>query len=111
MAKVLRRPHMLQRTVGSLATSPRPATDFPMFPPRPNKATGDISSIFPSLSGIKAAPLDQSFADLKREIVADHGPALQASWDRLLPELQTELAAVARAGPSVRTPSRPAVPR
>lgn len=52
------------------------------------KPTGDISSVFPSLSGQTAKPLPPRFATLKSRLRAGHEDALQASWFRLLAELR-----------------------
>ena len=56
-----------------------------------SKPTGDISSVFPSLSGQTAKSLPPRFADLKARLKAGHEDALQASWYRLLAELRKEI--------------------
>lgn len=55
------------------------------------ESAGDISSIFASLSGKKAAPLPSRFADLKRKIVSGKEAQLQESYDRLIPALRADL--------------------
>ena len=54
------------------------------------KPTGDISSVFPSLSGTPPPSLPPRFATLKTRLTAGHGDALQASWRELLSVLKTE---------------------
>jgi len=70
-------------------------------PPIHEKPIGDISSVFPSLSGNTPPPLPQRFAELKQQIVAGHEAAVQASWDRLLPQLATEVNTIRQHGSSV----------
>ncbi|KAF8247993.1 DUF1479-domain-containing protein, partial [Wilcoxina mikolae CBS 423.85] len=73
-------------------------------PPPPHlheKPIGDISSIFPSLSGSTPPPLPQRFADLKQQIIAGNEAALQASWDRLLPQLAEEINTIRQHGSSI----------
>ncbi|KAL7275504.1 hypothetical protein RUND412_001562 [Rhizina undulata] len=65
------------------------------------KAVGDISSVFPSLSGIETKPLPERFADLKRRIVSGRERELQASWDRLIEGLEWEIEEVRRRGSEV----------
>ncbi|KAF8540593.1 hypothetical protein BDD12DRAFT_832808 [Trichophaea hybrida] len=65
------------------------------------KPIGDISSIFPSLSGSTPPPLPQRFADLKQQIIAGNETALQASWDRLLPQLAEEINTIRQHGSSI----------
>ncbi len=64
---------------------------------------GDISSIFPSLSGKKAGTLPQRFADLKLYYLEQNQNAIQKSWARLLPSLYEEVEMVKSKGSSVRT--------
>src|SRR5271154_4809667 len=61
----------------------RPACNgIPTPPPRERipKAEGDISSVFASLAGDKTEALPARFAELKREIIGEHGHAILASW-------------------------------
>ena len=67
------------------------------------KAVGDISSVFPSLSGKKPDPLPERFSQLKRYIAAGNEQALRASWVRLLNSLRSEVAEVRRKGSEVGT--------
>lgn len=86
-------------TMTSMPPSPSPAPA-----PKPKaKAKGDISSIFPSLSSKTAPPpLPPRFAAIKAALLKHSTPAqLQASWDRLLVELETEIAIIAAKGPAV----------
>lgn len=66
-----------------------------------SKPTGDISSVFPSLSGQTAKPLPPRFADLKARLKAGHEDALQASWYRLLAELRKEIEEVKTLGSAI----------
>lgn len=45
---------------------------------------GDISSVFPSLSGKASKPLPPRFADIKRNILAGNERGIERSWARLL---------------------------
>lgn len=54
------------------------------------KPSGDISSIFPSLSGVQSAPLPPRFADVKSRLINGHEDAIRESWVRLLSDLQKE---------------------
>ena len=55
------------------------------------KAAGDISSVFPSLSGIDNPPLPPRFADLKRRLKHGHEDRVRDSWHRLLADLREEV--------------------
>ena len=57
---------------------------------RTSKPAGDISSVFPSLSGAISAPLPPRFADLKRRLIQGHEDQLRDSWQRLLAKLREE---------------------
>jgi Protein of unknown function (DUF1479) len=65
------------------------------------RAAGDISSVFPSLSGKKADVLPQRFADLKSQYLDKNRDAIQESWVRLLPSLHREVEKVKTEGSSV----------
>ena len=65
------------------------------------KKEGDISSVFASLSGGKTEPLPPRFADLKREIVGEHGDAILQSWKRLLPVVEEKVREANERGPSI----------
>ena len=65
------------------------------------KKEGDISDAFASLSGRQFAPLEPRFADLKRRLIAGHGDALQASWERLLKCLREEFPLITALGPKI----------
>lgn len=62
-------------------------------PSRIQKKEGDISSVFPSLSGAAAVPLPPRFSDLKKELLAtpDARERLAASWSDLLRTLREEV--------------------
>ncbi|KAL8947969.1 MAG: hypothetical protein Q9222_005798 [Ikaeria aurantiellina] len=49
-----------------------------------SKPSGDISSVFPSLSGTEAPPLPPRFAELKRRLINGHEHQVRDSWSRLL---------------------------
>lgn len=66
------------------------------------KEAGDISSVFPSLSGKAPEPLPPRFSDLKKRLVAGNEDALKASWHRLLKELRLEIDEIKEKGNSVR---------
>ncbi|KAI5777083.1 DUF1479 domain protein [Geopyxis carbonaria] len=72
----------------------------------PAKAAGDISSVFPSLSGASATPLPPRFAALKASLLAAHPEALTASWNRLLPALASTISELRERGSDV-IPSLP----
>lgn len=55
------------------------------------KEAGDISSVFPSLSGKKPDPLPLRFADLKKSLIKDNEVSVRESWNRLLTSLRTEI--------------------
>lgn len=55
-----------------------------------SKPSGDISSVFPSLSGAVSPPLAPRFADLKKRLIHGHESQVQESWHRLLTALQRE---------------------
>ncbi|KAL8710130.1 MAG: hypothetical protein Q9220_005213 [cf. Caloplaca sp. 1 TL-2023] len=52
------------------------------------RPSGDISSVFPSLSGHSPPPLPPRFASLKTRLINSHEPQIQESWCRLLTALQ-----------------------
>ena len=66
-----------------------------------SKAAGDISSVFPSLSGTTASTLPPRFVSLKERLVRGHEDAVQESWHRLLVELQEETEVIRATGSSV----------
>src|SRR5277367_5237957 len=66
-----------------------------------DKPEGDISSIFISLSGGKAHPLPERFAQLKNRLLAGHEEQIKASWERLLERLHHEIKIVKRQGPAI----------
>lgn len=68
---------------------------------QPSKPTGDISSVFPSLSGVSAPPLPPRFAALKTRLVAGHEDALQAGWQELLHILKRETEEIEALGSAV----------
>jgi intein/homing endonuclease len=65
------------------------------------KQEGDISSVFASLSGVKAPPLPERFRELKLSLVAGREEKIIASWNRLLATLKTENEDVANRGTSI----------
>jgi Protein of unknown function (DUF1479) len=78
---------VLQRAASTATQSTRPA--------------GDISSVFPSLSGRKAETLPQRYADLKSQYLKGNQDAIQDSWTRLLSSLREEVEEVKAKGNSV----------
>jgi hypothetical protein len=55
------------------------------------KSAGDISSVFPSLSGKPSEPLPPRFQALKKQLVKGREEVLSASWTRLLISLREEI--------------------
>lgn len=55
------------------------------------KDAGDISSVFPSLSGKASDPLPARFSGLKKRLIKGNEDAVQASWQRLLVSLREEI--------------------
>ena len=72
-------------------------------PTHTTKPTGDISNVFPSLSGKKADPLPQRFSQLKKERIGGREAALKRSWDRLLVSLRHEVEEINANGNTVRS--------
>lgn len=68
---------------------------------RSSKPAGDISSVFPSLSGAVSAPLPPRFADLKRRLIHGHEDQLRDSWQRLLAKLREETEIITALGSKV----------
>ena len=67
----------------------------------PSKAAGDISSVFPSLSGVDSSPLPPRFADLKRRLIHGHEDRVRDSWHRLLADLRKEIEVIKALGSKV----------
>ena len=67
----------------------------------PQKSNGDISAVFPSLSGKKPAPLPDRFRDIKLQLVRGKEEALKKSWHRLLLSLKDEIEDIKARGSAV----------
>lgn len=93
-----RNPSALKKIV-HLAT--RRALATPSTSTHTPKAAGDISSVFPSLSGTESVALPARFADQKRRLIQGHEDRLQDSWHRLLAELRKEIEVIRAAGSSI----------
>ena len=78
---------IIQRAASTTTQTTRPA--------------GDISSVFPSLSGKKANPLPLQFADLKLHYLKQNHDAIRESWIRLLASLREEIEVIKAEGSSV----------
>ena len=65
------------------------------------KASGDISSVFPSLSGAASAPLPPRFADVKSQLISGNENSLRASWEDLLSSLREEKEVIRDLGPAI----------
>ena len=65
------------------------------------KPAVDISSVFPSLSGVETPPLPARFADLKTNLIRGHETAVQASWHRLLRSLPHEVEKIRSLGSAI----------
>ena len=55
------------------------------------KEAGDISSVFPSLTGKTPPPLPARFGELKKGLIRGSEDAVKASWQRLLANLRHEI--------------------
>lgn len=70
------------------------------------KEAGDISSVFPSLSGKKPDPLPPRYSELKKLLIRGNEEAVIASWHRLLKDLKKEIGEIRAKGSDVgREPS------
>ena len=65
------------------------------------KDAGDISSVFPSLSGKAPEPLPARFSDLKKRLIRGNEDAVHASWQRLLVNIRDEVDEIKRNNTSV----------
>jgi len=65
------------------------------------KDAGDISSVFPSLSGKPADPLPPRFSALKKLLIRGNEDAICASWQRLVSSLEIEIDEIAHRGSEV----------
>lgn len=65
------------------------------------KAEGDISSVFPSLSGKAPEPLPVRFKELKSQLVRGREKEIAGSWFRLLSSLQEEIRKIKQLGSDV----------
>lgn len=65
------------------------------------KKAGDISSVFPSLSGKKSPPLPARYSELKKRLISGKEDAVTQSWHRLLSSLKGEIAEVREKGNKV----------
>jgi hypothetical protein len=88
-ARVVFRRAMSTRTVSSAVVSSS------------HKTNGDISSVFPSLSGKKPEPLPDRFRELKLQYVRGKEEPLKRSWHRLLASLEDEIEEIRAKGSSV----------
>jgi hypothetical protein len=70
--------------------------------PSTTKAAGDISSVFPSLSGKAPEPLPTCFQALKKQLVEEREIELSESWSRLLVSLREEIKKIKELGSDVR---------
>ena len=66
-----------------------------------SKAAGDISSVFPSLSGAESAELPPRFADLKSQLISGHEERLRESWEELLSSLMMDTQVIKALGPTI----------
>ena len=74
---------------------------MPHFSTQSTNTTGDISSVFPSLSGVAAPPLPPRFASLKQRLIKGHEDAVRESWRRLLEDLRRETEVIQSLGSSI----------
>ena len=66
-----------------------------------HKSSGDISAVFPSLSGKKPKPLPDRFREIKLQLVRGKEEALKKSWHRLLTSLKYEIEDIKARGSEV----------
>ena len=66
-----------------------------------SKPAGDISSVFPSLSGAASQPLPPRFTDLKRRLIKGHEEKVRHSWNRLLADLREETEIIKAVGSKI----------
>lgn len=66
-----------------------------------SKPAGDISSVFPSLSGVARQSLPPRFADLKRRLIRGHEEQVTHGWHRLLADLREETGIIKAVGSSI----------
>jgi hypothetical protein len=66
-----------------------------------HKPSGDISAVFPSLSGKRPEPLPDRFRDLKLQHVRGKEDPLKRSWHRLLASLKDEIEEIKTKGSKV----------
>ncbi len=66
-----------------------------------SRPAGDISSVFPSLSGLQSKPLPPRFANLKRRLILGHEDRVRESWHRLLADLRQEIDIIKALGSKV----------
>ncbi|KAE8451171.1 hypothetical protein EG329_004843 [Mollisiaceae sp. DMI_Dod_QoI] len=68
---------------------------------RSQRAEGDISSVFASLSGAAPQPLPERFADIKTSLVQGREKEITASWQGLLSALRSEIDQISKYGSSI----------
>lgn len=68
----------------------------------PSKAAGDISAVFPSLSGRAPEPMEPRFAELKKQMISGREDIYYKAWDRLLKKLEHETEEIKKLGSDVR---------
>ena len=66
-----------------------------------SRPTGDISSVFPSLSGVQSPQLHPRFRDLKERLIQGHEDHVRDSWHRLLADLRQEVDEIKALGSKV----------
>jgi hypothetical protein len=67
----------------------------------PVKEAGDISAVFPSLSGKASEPLAARFSDVKKQLIKGNEEAVTQSWKRLLASLREEVVEIKQKGSDV----------
>ena len=86
---------LLQHLRGQIHVRPASTLNPSSSKPTTTKEQGDISSVFPSLSGKQFEPLPERFRELKRKLF---GEGLRESWTRLGKDLSAEVSRVAGVG-------------
>ncbi|PVH88398.1 DUF1479 domain protein [Cadophora sp. DSE1049] len=78
------------KPAGLLSKSPRLVRHVASQSVSQSKAEGDISAVFPSLSGVVMEPLPERFTEIKRQLIQGNEERLTESWQRLLKQLAVE---------------------
>ncbi|KAL8657444.1 MAG: hypothetical protein Q9226_001916 [Calogaya cf. arnoldii] len=84
-----------------LSITPKQSASTSTSPSTTSKPTGDISSVFPSLSGSSPEPLPPRFTDIKKQLIHGREAQVQDSWNHLLNVLQKKREEIKTKGSSI----------